>query len=168
MSEYETLGSGTVASYMVTDLQTIDEFVGSTVSRLLVAVLTVIGVAVILLWIHWQLALLILLVNPLVISFTIILGKRVKELKREENAAFEVFQQSLIETLDSIHQIRASNRERHYIMRIIDQARTVKEQGAAFTWKSDAANRLSFVVFLFGFDLFRAVAMAEKGLDNLE
>ncbi len=159
MSEYETLGSGTVASYLVTDLQTVDEFVGRTVSRLLVAVLTVIGVAAILLWMHWQLALLILFVNPLVISFTMILGKHVKELKKEENAAFAIFQQSLIETLDSIHQIRASNRERHYIMRIIDQARAVKEQGAAFAWKSDAANRLSFVVFLFGFDLFRAVAM---------
>ena len=159
MSEYETLGSGTVASYLVTDLQTVDEFVGRTVSRLLVAVLTVIGVAAILLWMHWQLALLILFVNPLVISFTMILGKHVKELKKEENAAFAIFQQSLIETLDSIHQIRASNRERHYIMRIIDQARAVKEQGAAFAWKSDAVNRLSFVVFLFGFDLFRAVAM---------
>ena len=159
MSEYETLGSGTVASYLVTDLQTVDEFVGRTVSRLLVAVLTVIGVAAILLWMHWQLALLILFVNPLVISFTMILGKHVKELKKKENAAFAIFQQSLIETLDSIHQIRASNRERHYIMRIIDQARAVKEQGAAFAWKSDAANRLSFVVFLFGFDLFRAVAM---------
>ncbi len=159
MSEYETLGSGTVASYLVTDLQTVDEFVGSTISRLLVAVMTVIGVAVILLWMHWQLALLILFVNPLVISFTMILGKHVKELKKEENAAFAIFQQSLIETLDSIHQIRASNRERHYIMRIIDQARAVKEHGAAFAWKSDAANRLSFVVFLFGFDLFRAVAM---------
>jgi ATP-binding cassette subfamily C protein len=29
MSEYETLGSGTVASYLVTDLQTIDDFVGT-------------------------------------------------------------------------------------------------------------------------------------------
>ncbi|MEE9552530.1 MAG: ABC transporter ATP-binding protein, partial [Gammaproteobacteria bacterium] len=159
MSEYETLGSGTVASYLVTDLQTIDEFVGSTVSRLLVAILTVIGVAVILLWIHWQMALLILFVNPIVIYFTMVLGKSVKELKKEENSAFAIFQQSLVETLDSIHQIRASNRERHYITRIIDKARTVKEQGAAFAWKSDAANRLSFVVFLFGFDLFRAVAM---------
>ena len=159
MSEYETLGSGTVASYLVTDLQTIDEFVGSTVSRLLVAILTVIGVAVILLWIHWQLALLILFINPIVIYFTMVLGKTVKKLKKEENSAFAIFQQSLIETLDSIHQIRASNRERHYITRIIDQARTVKNQGAAFAWKSDAANRLSFVIFLFGFDLFRAVAM---------
>jgi len=159
MSEYETLGSGTVASYLVTDLQTIDDFVGSTVSRLLVAVLTVIGVAVILLWIHWQLALLILFVNPVVIYFTMVLGKHVKDLKKEENSAFAIFQQSLVETLDSIHQIRASNRERHYIMQIIDQAKAVKEQGAAFAWKSDAANRLSFVIFLFGFDFFRAVAM---------
>jgi ATP-binding cassette subfamily C protein len=159
MSEYETLGSGTVASYLVTDLQTIDDFVGTTVSRLLVAVLTVIGVAAILLWIHWQLALLILFVNPVVIYFTMVLGKHVKELKKKENSAFAIFQQSLVETLDSIHQIRASNRERHYIMQIIDQAKAVKEQGAAFAWKSDAANRLSFVIFLFGFDFFRAVAM---------
>jgi len=159
MSEYETLGSGTVASYLVTDLQTIDDFVGTTVSRLLVAVLTVIGVAAILLWIHWQLALLILFVNPIVIYFTMVLGKHVKELKKEENSAFAIFQQSLVETLDSIHQIRASNRERHYIMQIIDQAKAVKEQGAAFAWKSDAASRLSFVIFLFGFDFFRAVAM---------
>lgn len=159
MSEYETLGSGTVASYFVTDLATVDEFVGSTVSKLLVAVLTIIGVAVILLIMHWQMALLILFANPIVIYFTTVLGKRVKELKKNENASFAIFQQSLIETLDSIHQIRASNREKHYLRRIIEQANDVKEHGIAYAWKSDAANRFSFVVFLFGFDIFRAVAM---------
>jgi ATP-binding cassette, subfamily C, bacterial len=159
MSEYETLGSGTVASYFITDLDTVDQFVGTTVSRLLVAVLTIIGVAIVLLWIHWQLALFILFANPLVIYFTMVLGKHVKELKRRENAAFSIFQQALTETLDSIHQIRASNRERHYIMHIVDQARQVKDHGTAFTWKSDAANRLSFMIFLFGFDVFRAVSM---------
>ncbi|MEE9551428.1 MAG: ABC transporter ATP-binding protein, partial [Gammaproteobacteria bacterium] len=159
MSEYETLGSGTVASYFVTDLETVDQFVGSTVSRLLVAVLTIVGIAIVLLLVHWQLALLILFANPLVIYFTMVLGKHVKELKGKENAAFAVFQQSLTETLDSIHQIRASNRERHYILQIADQAREVKEHGSAFAWKSDAANRLSFVIFLFGFDIFRAVSM---------
>ena len=159
MSEYETLGSGTVASYFVTDLNTVDLFVGTTVSRLLVAVLSIIGVAIILLWIHWQLALFILFANPLVIYFTMVLGKHVKELKNRENAAFGIFQQALTETLDSIHQIRASNRERHYITHIIEQAREVKDHGIAFAWKSDAANRLSFMVFLFGFDVFRAVSM---------
>jgi ATP-binding cassette, subfamily C, bacterial len=159
MSEYETLGSGTVASYFVTDLGTVDQFVGTTISRFLVAVLSILGVAVVLLWIHWQLALLILLANPIVIYFTMVLGKHVKELKQLENAAFSVFQQALMETLESIHQIRASNRERHYILQIIDQAQVVKEHGIAFSWKSDAANRLSFMVFLFGFDIFRAVSM---------
>jgi len=159
MSEYETLGSGTVASYFVTDLATVDDFVGSTVSKLLVATLTIIGVAIILLIMHWQIAVLILFANPIVIYFTTVLGKRVKELKKNENSAFAVFQQSLVETLDSIHQIRASNREKHYLKRIIEQASEVKDHGIAFSWKSDAAGRLSFVVFLFGFDIFRAVAM---------
>lgn len=159
MSEYETLGSGTVASYFVTDLATVDEFVGTTVSKLLVAVLTIIGVAIILLIMHWQIALLILFANPIVIYFTTVLGKRVKELKKNENSAFALFQQSLTETLDSIHQIRASNREKHYLKRIIENAKDVKDHGISFAWKSDAAGRLSFVVFLFGFDTFRAVAM---------
>ncbi len=159
MSEYETLGSGTVASYFVTDLTTVDNFVGTTVSKLLIAVLTIIGVAIILLIMHWQMALLILFANPIVIYFTTVLGKRVKELKKNENSAFAIFQQSLVETLDSIHQIRASNREKHYIQHIIEQAKEVKDHGIAFAWKSDTAGRLSFVVFLFGFDIFRAVAM---------
>ena len=159
MSEYETLGSGTVASYFVVDLATVDEFVGSTISRFLVAILTIVGVAIILLFMHWQIALLILFANPIVIYFTTILGKHVKELKKNENSAFSVFQQSLTETLDSIHQIRASNREKHYLKRIIEQAREVKDHGIAFAWKSDAAGRLSFLVFLFGFDIFRAVSM---------
>ena len=159
MSEYETLGSGTVASYFVTDLATVDEFVGSTISKLLIAILAIIGVAIILLIIHWQIALIILFANPIVIYFTTVLGKHVKELKKNENSAFAIFQQSLIETLDSIHQIRASNREKHYLKHIIEQARDVKDHGIAFAWKSDAANRLSFVIFLFGIDIFRAVAM---------
>lgn len=159
MSEYETLGSGTVATYFVTDMETVDNFVGNTVSRLLIAILTIIGVAIILLIMHWQLALLILFANPIVIYFTTVLGKHVKELKKNQNTAFGLFQQSLTETLESIHQIRASNREKHYINHIISLANDVKTHGSAFTWKSDAANRLSFVIFLFGFDIFRAVAM---------
>jgi ATP-binding cassette subfamily C protein len=159
MAEYETLGSGTVASHLVTDVEAIDTFIGTALSKFIVAVLSIIGVAVILLWIHWQLALFILVMNPLVIYFTMVLGRRVKHLKRNENSAFELFQQSLSETLDAIHQIRAANRERHYIQRVVDRARGVKQQSSAFSWKSDAASRLSFFVFLMGFEVFRAMSM---------
>ncbi len=159
MKEYETLGSGTVSSHFVTDLNAIDEFIGSSLSKTLISIFTLLGVSTILLLMHWQLALFILFLNPLVIYFTVAFGKRVKELKRRENSAFELFQQSLGETLEAIQQIRAANRETFFIGRVVEQARGIREHSAAFSWKSDAATRLSFNIFLFGFDSFRAIGM---------
>lgn len=159
MSEYETLGSGAVASHFVTDLNAIDEFIGQSVAKSIISALTVVGISAVLLWMHWQLALFILLMNPLVIYFTMVLGKRVKHLKKHENSAFEVFQQALTETLDAIQQIRASNREGFYLRDVIAKAKNIKTHSAAFSWKSDAASRFSFGVFLLGFDVFRAITM---------
>lgn len=159
MSEYESVGSGTVSSLFVTDLNTVDSFAGEIISKVIVSILTIIGVATILLWLHWQLALFILLMNPVVIYFTMVMGKRVKNLKKNENKAFEVFQQALAETLDGIQQIRASNREKFYLSRVDKLAAKVRDYSTAYSWKSDAANRLSMVIFLIGFDVFRAVGM---------
>ncbi len=167
MAEYESLGSGTVSTHLIKDLDTIDNFVGTTVGKLLVAVLTVTGTAAILLWMHWQLGLFILLLNPVVIYFTRVVGANVKHLKAKENSAYEIFQQSLTETLEAIHQIRASNREQHYCEQLIELAQTVKNNSSAFAWKSEAASRLSFLVFLFGFDIFRACAMLMVFYSNL-
>ncbi|PSL15832.1 ATP-binding cassette subfamily C protein [Marinobacterium halophilum] len=159
MAEYETLGSGSVASHFVTDLDTVDRFVGSSVSRFLVAVLSIIGTAVILIWMHWQLALFILFLNPFVIWLTMAVGKRVKHLKARENSAYELFQSALAETLDAIQQIRAANREQHYLKQLTDRARDVRDHSTSFEWRSDAANRFSFMLFMIGVDVFRAVAM---------
>ena len=167
MSEYESLGTGTVITHLVTDLDTLDQFIGTTMSKLLVAFLTVLGTAIILLWMHWQLGLFILCLNPVVIYFTRAVGSRVKELKAKENSAYGIFQQALSETLEAIHQIRASNRERYYCERLIDSALEVKKHSIAYTWKSDAVNRLSFLIFLCGFDVFRALAMLMVFYSNL-
>ncbi|MFL6609428.1 MAG: ABC transporter transmembrane domain-containing protein, partial [Pseudomonas sp.] len=102
LKEYESLGSGTVTTHLVTDLDTLDKFVGETLSRFLVAMLTLVGTASILMWMHWKLALLILLFNPLVIYATVQLGKRVKHLKKLENDSTSRFTQALTETLDAI------------------------------------------------------------------
>ncbi|MEP1214261.1 MAG: ABC transporter ATP-binding protein [Marinobacter sp.] len=159
MSEYETRGSGGITSHFITDLDTIDQFLGTTISRFLVASLTVTGTAVVLMWVHWQLGLLILLFNPLVIFATMLIGKRVKDLKRQENSAYEDFQGDLTETLDAIHQLRAANREQHYLHQLIGRARTVRDHAIQFEWRSDAATRASFALFQFGVDTFRAAAM---------
>ncbi len=86
LGEYESLGSGTVTAHLVTDLDTLDKFVGETLSKFLVAMLTLTGTAAILVWMHWQLALLILMFNPLVIYATVKLGKRVKPYRRNGKA----------------------------------------------------------------------------------
>jgi ATP-binding cassette subfamily C protein len=122
-------------------------------------VLTLLGVAAVLFWMNWQLALFILLLNPVVILFSTRLGKRVKDLKKFENRAFEVFQDALAETLDALTQIRAMNREKHYLARVREKAADIRLHAAAFAWKSDAMSRISFFVFLAGFDAFRAGAM---------
>ncbi|OQX47862.1 MAG: ABC transporter ATP-binding protein, partial [Candidatus Sedimenticola endophacoides] len=150
---------GTVASHLVTDIDAVDNFLGIVTSKFLVALLSILGTAMVLLWMHWQLALFILLLNPLVIYVTTVFGRKVKELKRHENSAYQLFQESLSETLDAIQQIRSSNREGHYIHRIVGKADNIRRHSASFTWKSDAAARLSFAIFLFGFDIFRAGSM---------
>jgi ATP-binding cassette subfamily C protein len=167
MSEYESLGSGTVSTYLVKDLDTLDNFIGSTISKLLVACLTVLGTAAILLWMHWQLGLFIICLNPAVIYFARAIGSRIKTLKAEENKAYGIFQQALSETLEAIHQIRASNREAYYCQQLISSALAVKNHSAAFAWKSDATGRLSFLTFLFGFDIFRATSMLLVLYSNL-
>src|SRR5574340_437682 len=159
LSEFETVGAGRITSHFVTDLNAIDSFLGSSISRLVVSLLTLVGVAAVLFWMNWKLARFILLLNPVVILFSTRLGKRVKDLKKHENRAFEVFQEALAETLDALTQIRAMNREKHYLARVADKAGDIRRHAAAFAWKSDAMSRLSLFVFLAGFDAFRAGAM---------
>lgn len=159
LSEYESLGSGTVAAHLVTDLDTVDKFVGETLSKFLVATLTLTGTAAILMWMHWQLALLILLFNPLVVFATVKLGKRVKHLKKLENDSTSRFTQALTETLDAIQEIRASNRQGHFLGLLGLRAREVRDYAVSSQWKSDASGRASGLLFQFGIDIFRAAAM---------
>lgn len=159
MAQYENLGSGSVSSTMVSDVNTIDSFLGTTVGKLIIAVFSLVGISVVLLWLNWQLALFILLMNPLVVYFTMVLGRRVKILKKNENSAIDIFQQSLTETLDALQQVRVSNQDKPFFDRIRGKAYDIKSHSEAFTWKSDAASRVSFLIFLVGFDIFRGVGM---------
>lgn len=159
LGEYESLGAGTVTAHLLTDLDTLDKFVGETLSRFLVALLTLAGTSAILLWMHWQLALLILLFNPLVIYATVQLGKRVKQLKKLENDSTAHFAQALTETLEAIQEIRAGNRQGYFLGRLGLRAREVRDRAVATQWKTDASNRASGLLFQFGIDIFRAAAM---------
>jgi len=159
LAEYETRGAASISSRCITDVETLDTFISETLSKFLVSLLTIIGTATVLLWLDWQLGLIILLLNPAVIYFSRAFGKRVKHLKQKENAAFEAFQQALVETLDAIQQLRAVHRETPYFRMVVQAAEELKEHAVASHWKTEAVNRLSFTIFLIGFEGFRAIAM---------
>ncbi|MFB9134188.1 ABC transporter ATP-binding protein [Vibrio olivae] len=157
--QYETRGSGGINAHLITDIETIDQFIGTTLSKFLIGILTVIGTAIVLLWLDWRLGLFILLVNPLVIYFSRKLGSKVKYLKQKENQSFERFQNRLVETLDGIYQLRAANKEREFLSQLKHQANQIRQDADTYAWQSEAAGRLSFLLFLIGFELFRAIAM---------
>ncbi|ELA8126966.1 ABC transporter ATP-binding protein [Vibrio parahaemolyticus] len=157
--QYETKGSGGINAHLITDIETIDQFVGSTLAKFVISFLTVIGTAIVLLWLDWRLGLFILFVNPIVIYFSRKLGSMVKHLKRKENHSFEIFQNRLVETLDGIYQLRAANKEREFLQQLKESANQVRVDADKYAWQSEAAGRVSFLLFLIGFELFRAVAM---------
>ncbi|MEY3090121.1 MAG: hypothetical protein RL113_437 [Pseudomonadota bacterium] len=167
LKEYETMHAGAVTSKLVTDVETIDNFVSSTISKLILASFTLLFSAAVLLWIHWQLALFILITNPIVVFFTAKLSRNIGKLKKEENRAVEVFQSTLNETLELFHQIRAANKETYFFDQSDAKAKALKEHAIAFGYKSEAAMKYSFLVFLSGYEVFRGVSILAVAYSDL-
>jgi len=167
LNEYESFGSGKISSMFLIDVATVETFLGMSISKLIVSILTIIGVGVVLLLINWKLALFILLVNPFVVVLSKKFARKVSYYKKEENKTFESFTEALSETLDLFRQIRASNQEENFIKRLFKKSLEIKKAGVAFSYKSDAALRFSFLLFLGGFEIFRAASIFTVAYGNL-
>ena len=167
LKEFEFLGSGSITSKLLIDVDTIDNFIGSAISRLIISVLTIIGVGIVLLVIHWQLALFILLLNPFVIIVTTKIARKVSVLKKEQNKSYEVFTQSLSETLELFVQIKSLNKEKQFFGSVIKNAKIMRDNSIQFAYKSDGATRFSFLVFLSGFEVFRAASILVVAYSDL-
>ena len=120
-----------------------------------------------LLWIHWQLALFILVTNPVVVLFTVKLSRNIGKLKKEENRAVELFQSALTETLELFHQIRAANKEEYFFEQSVTKAKELRRHSVNYGYKSDAAVKFSYLVFLSGYEIFRAVSILAVAYSDL-
>jgi len=167
LKEYEMISPSAITSKLVTDVNTVDSFIGTTVSKFVISILTLLFTAVVLLLIHWKLAIFILVTNPIVVYFTANLARNVGKLKRKENAATELFQSTLGETLELFHQIKAANKEQFFFRRVEQKATELKETSVAFGYRSDRAIRLSFLIFLGGYEVFRAVSILAVAYSDL-
>lgn len=66
MNEYETLGSGAIGANLVTDVNTLDNFIITSASKFVASVLTLIAVSIVLIAIHPILGLMILFIQPII------------------------------------------------------------------------------------------------------
>ncbi len=167
LSEYERFSPGAISSKLVTDIDTIDKFIGTTVGKLIISTLILLFTSIILLMINWQLALFILLTNPIVVFFTAKLARRVGKLKKEENKTTEKFQESLNDTLEHFNQIKAANKEEYFFSRVKQKAKELKDASIRFSYQSDRSIRISFFTFLSGYEIFRSVSILAVAYSDL-
>ncbi len=159
MKEYDMLGSGAISAKLITDIETVDKFVSSTVGAIVVEFLTLVGISIVILTLNWQLALIILLLNPLALSFYMHIFKVVAQIKRKENRAIETFQDFLTETLELYNQVRVQNRERFFFKEIDKRAKEIRDRGYNFSLKSEMALEISRMLITYSHDIFRAVGI---------
>ncbi len=156
MNEYETLGSGAITANLITDVNTLDGFIITGVSRFVSSVLTLIGVGIVMIVIDPLLGVMILVIQPLIMLISKKMATTVGRLKKEENEMIEKFQESVGETLELFGQIKASNKENYFFNQAVTHAQDIQRTSNAFGYKSIAYEKLSYTIFLVMFEILRA------------
>lgn len=156
MNEYETLGSGAITSNLITDVNTLDNFIITAASRFVSSVLTLIGVGIVMIAIDPILGIMILFIQPLIMLISKKMSKTVGRLKKEENEAIEKFQENVGETLELFGQIKASNKEKYFFDQALTHAEEIQRSSNEYGYKSMAYEKLSYTIFLIMFEILRA------------
>lgn len=159
MASYEALGSGKVITHLITDIDTIEQFLSSALSKLIIAIATLVGVAVVLIWINPLFGVLILIFQPLIMLLTKKISQKVGVLKKEQNKTIGEFSDNLTQMCDLFGQIRASNKERSFIDSAIKKSQNLRQKASNFTYEALKAERFSYTVFLSGYEIFRAFGL---------
>ena len=156
MNEYESIGSGAITSNLITDVNTLDNFIINSSSKFLSSFLVLICVAIIMMIIHPILGCMILIIQPIVMFLSKKISKDVKHLKANENQAIEEFQNDFTQNLELFGQIKASNKEEDFFNTSILKAKKIQQTSNEYNYKSIAYERFSFTIFLISFEILRA------------
>lgn len=167
MNEYESLGSGSIAANLITDVNTLDNFIMSVASKLVTSILTLIAVAIVIITIQPILGILIIIIQPLVMFLSRKIAKKTGVLKKEENQAIAEFQNNIGESLDMFGQIKASNKEEYFSNIAISKAKNIQITSNNYNYKSVAYERFSFTLFLIVFEILRAAGLLMVAYSDL-
>ncbi|MEA1913900.1 MAG: ABC transporter ATP-binding protein, partial [Campylobacterota bacterium] len=167
MNEYESLGSGAIGANLVTDVNTLDNFIITSASKFVASVLTLIAISIVMIWIHPILGLMILIIQPLIMLLSKKISTQVGALKKDENQAIETFQDDVGETLELFGQIKASNKEEYFFTQAINNAQKIQTTSNEYNYKSVAYERFSFTLFLVAFEILRASGLLMVAYSDL-
>ncbi|MFA7570419.1 MAG: ABC transporter ATP-binding protein [Sulfurimonadaceae bacterium] len=159
MNEYETLGNGAVSANLVTDVNTLDNFIITGASKFIASVLSLIAISIVMIVIHPILGAMILIIQPIIMLISKKISKSVVVLKKNENKAIENFQENISEVLELFGQIKASNKEQFFFETSIQQAKNIQNTSNEYNYKSIAYERFSFTIFLAAFEVLRATGL---------
>ncbi len=167
LSEYETLKSGGIASKTVQDVESVSGFAGQVVTTVLSATLMLLGIAVIMLWMNWVLALLVFMLNPLFLGFSRLLGRKTGELLRRQHEAYQLYHELLNETLELFIQVRASNQERSFFGTLQGRAKEIESASLDYGYRASVAQSSSTLLTNTVVDIFRALGIAAVAYSDL-
>ena len=167
ISEYETLKSGGIASKTVQDVESVSGFAGQVVTTVLSASLMLVGIASVMLWMNWVLALLVFMLNPLFLAFSRLLGRKTGALLRRQHEAYELYHELLNETLELFIQVRASNQERSFFGLLQGRAKEIETASLDYGYKASVAQSSSTLLTNTVVDIFRALGIAAVAYSDL-
>ena len=167
ISEYETLKSGGIASKTVQDVESVSDFAGQVVTTVLSASLMLVGIASVMLWMNWVLALLVFMLNPLFLGFSRLLGRKTGELLHRQHEAYQLYHELLNETLELFVQVRASNQERSFFGLLQGRAKEIEHASLDYGYKASVAHSSSTLLTNTVVDIFRALGIAAVAYSDL-
>ena len=167
MNEYETIGSGAIAANLITDVNTLDNFIVTSASKFIASILTLLAVSVVMIAIHPILGIMILFIQPIIIILSKKISKQVGTLKKIENQSIEEFQDNIGESLELFGQIKASNKESYFFNDAIKKAKKIQKTSNEYSYKSVAYERFSFTIFLIAFEILRASGLVMVAYSDL-
>ena len=167
LSEYETLKSGSIASKTVQDVGSVSSFAGQAVTTLLSSALMLMGIAAIMFWMNWVLALLVFMLNPLFLGFSRLLGRKTGELLRRQHEAYQLYHELLNETLELFIQVRASNQERSFFGLLRGRAKEIEKASIDYGYRAAVAHSSSTLLTNTVVDIFRALGIAAVAYSDL-
>jgi len=151
----------------VQDVESVSGFAGQVVTTLLSATLMLVGIALIMLWMNWVLALLVFMLNPLFLGFSRLLGRKTGKLLRRRHEAYQLYHELLNETLELFIQVRASNQERSFFGILQERARDIEKASLDYGYKASVAQSSSALLTSTVVDIFRALGIAAVAYSDL-